>query len=292
MTRKEQNKILDAKIESNVNQYKVDRMNAEISAFSSGDLNKYEFLTRKDLKYKPNVLNKARFQFSPLSQTFSMGLDKTARGYKEVGVMKLLKDIRDVLRGGIAPRATRGSDDDNDDDDDNMPDLETEKEAAERIADSCEQKKDNYNNVMKNLKNEINKLNAKIKYGELSNKEKDELNKELIESNNKLENFIEIYNDIVNEDNNKIYSKLSKFKNNMEDNINKLEKINEYLDKFDNKINVLNDKISKIKYTIKNKTLTSAEKDELQNKIKEFEIQKNNINNELIHAINIIKKNP
>ena len=30
MTRKEQNKILDAKIESNVNQYKVDRSNAEI----------------------------------------------------------------------------------------------------------------------------------------------------------------------------------------------------------------------------------------------------------------------
>ena len=39
---KEQNKILDAKIESNINQYKVDRLNAEISAFSSGDLNKYE----------------------------------------------------------------------------------------------------------------------------------------------------------------------------------------------------------------------------------------------------------
>ena len=33
MTRKEQNKILDNKIESNVNQYKVDRLNAEISAF-------------------------------------------------------------------------------------------------------------------------------------------------------------------------------------------------------------------------------------------------------------------
>ena len=44
MTRKEQNRILDAKIESNVNQYKVHRLNAEISAFSSGDLsgkNKY-----------------------------------------------------------------------------------------------------------------------------------------------------------------------------------------------------------------------------------------------------------
>ena len=43
MTRKEQNKILDAKIESNINQYKVDRLNAEISAFSSGNLNKYGF---------------------------------------------------------------------------------------------------------------------------------------------------------------------------------------------------------------------------------------------------------
>ena len=71
MTRNAQNKILNAKIQSNVNQYKVDRMNAEISAFPSGDLNKYEFLTRKDLKYKPNALDKARFQFSPLGQTFS-----------------------------------------------------------------------------------------------------------------------------------------------------------------------------------------------------------------------------
>ena len=99
MTRNEQNKILDAKIESNVNQYKVDRMNAEISAFSSGDLNKYEFLTRKDFKYKPNALDKARFQFSPLGQTFSTGLDKNAQGYQEEGVIKLLKDIRDSLRG-------------------------------------------------------------------------------------------------------------------------------------------------------------------------------------------------
>ena len=68
MTHKEQNKILDDKIESNAN-----RLNAEISAFSSGDLNKYEFLTRKDLKYKPNALDKARFEFSPLGKTFSRG---------------------------------------------------------------------------------------------------------------------------------------------------------------------------------------------------------------------------
>ena len=76
MTRKEQNKILDDKIKSNANQYKVDRLNVEISAFSSDDLNKYEFLTRKDLKYKPNALDKARFEFSPLGKAFSMGLNK------------------------------------------------------------------------------------------------------------------------------------------------------------------------------------------------------------------------
>ena len=99
MTRKEQNKILDAKIESNVNQYKVDTMNAEISAFSSGDLDKYEFLKRIDLNYKPNVLDKARFEFSPLGQKFSTGLGKNAQGYQEEGVIKLLKDIRDGLRG-------------------------------------------------------------------------------------------------------------------------------------------------------------------------------------------------
>ena len=100
MTRKEQIKILDDKIKSNVNQYKVDRLNAEISAFSSGDLKKYEFLTRKDLKYKPNALDKAKFEFSPLGEAFSTGLDKTADGYQEESVIKLLKDIRDGLAGG------------------------------------------------------------------------------------------------------------------------------------------------------------------------------------------------
>ena len=128
MTRKEQNKILDAKIESNVNQYKVDRLHAEISAFSSGDLNKYEFLKRIDLNYQPNALNKARFEFSPLGKTFSMGLDKNVQGYREEGVIKLLKDIRDSLARPPRPNNNRDDNDDNDndnddnDDNDNRPD--------------------------------------------------------------------------------------------------------------------------------------------------------------------------
>ena len=99
MTRKEQNKILDAKIESNVNQYKVDRLNAEISAFLSGDLSKYEFLKRIDLNYKPNALDKARFEFSQLGRVFNEGLDKTIPNYQEEGVIKLLIEIRDNLAG-------------------------------------------------------------------------------------------------------------------------------------------------------------------------------------------------
>ena len=138
MTRKEQNKILNDKIESNINQYKVDRLNAKISAFSSGDLNKYEFLTRKDLKYKPNALDKARFEFSPLGQTFSTGLDKTAQGYQEEGVIKLLKDIRDGLR---PPEP-----DDNNDDNNHDNNHDNDNNNEERV-------------VIKHLLNEINKIN-------------------------------------------------------------------------------------------------------------------------------------
>ena len=101
MTRKEQNKILNDKIEANNAQYNLDRMNAEISAYSSGYLNKYEFLTRKDLNYKPNALDKTKFEFSPLNRAFNEGLDKTIPNYQEKGVMKLLKEIRDNLAGGI-----------------------------------------------------------------------------------------------------------------------------------------------------------------------------------------------
>ena len=108
MTRKEQNKILDAKIESNVNQYKADRLNAEISAFSSGDLNKYEFLKRIDLNYKPNALDKARFKFPPLGRAFNEGLDKTIPNYQEEGVIKLLKEIR-ITNASRTSRSSRSS---------------------------------------------------------------------------------------------------------------------------------------------------------------------------------------
>ena len=121
MTRKEQNKILDDKIKANNAQYNVDRMNAEISAYSSGALHKCEYLTKKDLNYKPNAFEQAKFEYSPLGKVFIDGLNKTD---KKEGLLKRLKNIesksnsqllalRDINRPVI-----RGSDEDDDDDDD------------------------------------------------------------------------------------------------------------------------------------------------------------------------------
>ena len=56
MTRKDQIKILNNKIKANKAQYNLDRQNAEISAYSDGNLNKYEYLTNKDLGYKSDAL--------------------------------------------------------------------------------------------------------------------------------------------------------------------------------------------------------------------------------------------
>ena len=92
MTPKEQNKILNDKIEANSAQCNLDRMNAEISAYSSGDLPKYEYLTKIDLNYKPNAFEQAKFEYSPLGKVFIDGLEKSDR--KE-GLSKRLKNIED-----------------------------------------------------------------------------------------------------------------------------------------------------------------------------------------------------
>ena len=79
MTNSDQIKILNNKIKVNNAQYDINRLNAEISAFSEGDLDKYEFLTRKDLKYKPNELDIAKLEFTALGKAFNQGLDKKRR---------------------------------------------------------------------------------------------------------------------------------------------------------------------------------------------------------------------
>ena len=65
MTLTEQVKILDDKIKANKAQYNLDREAAVTSALSSGDLEKYEYLAGKDLRHKPDVAQKATFEYSP-----------------------------------------------------------------------------------------------------------------------------------------------------------------------------------------------------------------------------------
>ena len=96
MTHKDQIKILDDKIKANNAQYDLDRMNAEISAYSSGYLPKYEYLTKKDLGYKPDAIEKAKFEYSPVGKVFTGGLAKEDKS-KKIGLFKRLKNIEDNL---------------------------------------------------------------------------------------------------------------------------------------------------------------------------------------------------
>ena len=96
MTHKEQVKILDDKLKANKRQYDLDRINAEISAYFSGDLPKYEYLTKKDLGYKPDAVEKVKFEYSPIGKVFTDGLAKENKS-KKVGLFKRLKNIEDNL---------------------------------------------------------------------------------------------------------------------------------------------------------------------------------------------------
>ena len=70
----DQTKILDKKIMQNEAQYDLDRKAAKISALSSKNLDKYEYLTGEDLGLKPSTVEQAKFEYSPLGNIFNKGL--------------------------------------------------------------------------------------------------------------------------------------------------------------------------------------------------------------------------
>ena len=68
----DQIKILDDKIKSNQAHYDLGKEAPKISALSSKNLlDKYEYLTGEDLGYKPNVFEKAKFEYSPLGMVLT-----------------------------------------------------------------------------------------------------------------------------------------------------------------------------------------------------------------------------
>ena len=78
MTLLEQVKILDDKIKTNKAQYDSDTA-AKTSALSSGELEKYEYLTGANLAYKPDIIQKAKFEYSPLGKVFKVGLSRSRK---------------------------------------------------------------------------------------------------------------------------------------------------------------------------------------------------------------------
>ena len=88
MTLTDEFKILDGKIKANQAQYDLDREVAKISASSSNELDKYEYLTGEDLIYKPGVVEPTKFEYSPLGKVFNKGLGKKDKKEKQLKMIE------------------------------------------------------------------------------------------------------------------------------------------------------------------------------------------------------------
>ena len=89
MTVTNQIKILDRKIMQNEAQYDLDRKATKISALSSNNFDKYEYLTGEDLGIKPSTVEQTKFEYPPLGKIFNKGLEE------DDGLLKRLKNIED-----------------------------------------------------------------------------------------------------------------------------------------------------------------------------------------------------
>ena len=70
-------KILEDKIKAKQAQYDLGREAPKISALSSKDLlEKYEYFTGEDLGHRPSVLEKTKFEYSPLGMSLSKSFKK------------------------------------------------------------------------------------------------------------------------------------------------------------------------------------------------------------------------
>ena len=79
-------------------QYNLDRKAAKISALSPNNLDKYEYWTGEDLGLKPNTIEQARFENSPLGKIFNKGLSEDD---KKERLFKKLKNIENAQKGLI-----------------------------------------------------------------------------------------------------------------------------------------------------------------------------------------------
>ena len=94
----DQIKILNKKILQNEAQYDLDRKAAKISALSSNNLDKYEYLTGEDLGLKPSTVEQTKFEYSTMGKIFNKGLSEDD---KKEGSFKRLKNVENAQKGLI-----------------------------------------------------------------------------------------------------------------------------------------------------------------------------------------------
>ena len=94
MTVTDQIKISDKKVKLNEAQYDLNKKAVIISAsssFSNDLVDKYEYLTGKDLGLKPSTIEQAKFEYSRLGKVFTKGLNKDDQ---KDGLFKRLENIK------------------------------------------------------------------------------------------------------------------------------------------------------------------------------------------------------
>ena len=62
MTKKEQFKVLNDKINANRADFNLNRQTAKISALATGNLDKYKYLTGEETNYRSNPVEQKRFE--------------------------------------------------------------------------------------------------------------------------------------------------------------------------------------------------------------------------------------
>ena len=149
MTITDQIKILNKKIMQNEAQYNLDRIAAKISALSSNNLDKYEYLTGEDLGLKPNTNEQAKFEYSPLGKTFNKRLSEED---KKEGLFKRLENIENAQKNLIK----------NDDNEIYTPKSEFDDKDKKQQTNNIDTKPSNIFNYLKSLSPEAKDLMDEI----------------------------------------------------------------------------------------------------------------------------------
>ena len=61
-------------------------------------MDRYEYLIGENLGYKPEVVERAKFKYSPLGKVFNKGLEKAD---KKEGILKRLKTLKTRIKSNL-----------------------------------------------------------------------------------------------------------------------------------------------------------------------------------------------